>query len=200
MSDSHKDVVLKTQKQIGFVNVEDVGVTQVWFPIHLRSAGSVVGVGLVLLLLVCLFNLCRRKWCLRMKDYCLNCRRRDEARERDDRVLGILARNAIRDGQEASTSVQNHHGRHHHHGAGRGHGRPSGAPRGGHHQARSNGRRHSPGGNKHHWDEENEDQMALALESNLRALAQMAVPSVQASGSKLNPSPEISEDESNVPK
>ena len=208
MSDSQKDVILKSQKQVGFVNVEDVGVTQVWFPIHLRSAGSVVGVGLVLLLLVCLFNLCRRKWCLRIKDYCLNCRRRDEAKERNDRVLEILARGAaIREGQEATTSIQHGRHHHHHHGGGRGHGRHSwAAQRGGHTQGRGYGRRHSPedrhNERQHHWDEDHEEEMAVALEANLRTLAKMAIPSVQqqASGSRLNPSPEISEEETPVPK
>ena len=70
MSDSNKEVVLKTEKQLGVVNVEDVSLTQYWFRIHLRSAGSVIGVGIILVLIVCLFKICRRKMCLRFKDIC----------------------------------------------------------------------------------------------------------------------------------
>ena len=117
MADEMHKVQVKHEKQQGIINIEDVSIEQWWFPIHLKSAGSIVGIGVVLIVLFCIYRTCRKKMCIKLYNVCLSCRKQrddDTARREEERILELLACGTPQDVDLATTS--HHHG----HGHGRG--------------------------------------------------------------------------------
>ena len=172
MSDDPKHLEIKKGSQVGFLNVEDLELNATWFPVHITTVGSVLGVVAVMVTLTCLWRSCRKKTFLKLFDFFHDCRKTKAQREQDKAIelleLEIAAQN------EASTS---HHGRHH-----RGHRGHRHAHRGGHNSGlpRSQGpaiesARHSGMS----WTQaEDREQMTKAIKSNLEAMCKMAMPEV----------------------
>ena len=160
---------------MGVWNIEDVELNATWFPVHITTVGSVLGVVAVLVTLTCLWRSCRKKTFLKVLDCFYDCRKTPEQREQDK--AAELLQMEIAALNEASTSI---HGRHH-----RGHRGHKHSHRGGHHSglARSHGTagpaiespRHSGMG----WTQsEDREQMTKTIKANLEAMCQMAMPQV----------------------
>ena len=172
MSDDQKEIQIKKESQVGFVNVEDIELNQTWFPLHITSVGSVLGVVLVVFTLIFLWHNCRKKTMLKLIDCCHDCRKRRSEREQD-RALELLEREIAAQSHEATTS---HQGRHH-----RGHKGHRHANRGGHHNglARGHGMAiESPRHSGMEWTQAEEQQMTRAIKNNLETMARMALPEV----------------------
>ena len=173
MSDDPQQIQIKKESQVGMVNVEDLTVTQTWFPLHIQSVGSILVVGIVIIALICFWRSCRKKPLIKMFHFCLDCRKSKAEREQE-RVVELLERKAAAQSQnhEASTS------HHHHHRGNRGHRH---AKRGGHNSGLARGHGlavESPRNSGYGWSQAEESQMTRAVKSNLETLARLAMPEV----------------------
>ena len=174
-TDETHQIQIKREQQNGVINIEDLQLSQWWFPLHIRSAGSILAVGLVVVAIFCVWRMCRKKSMIKMYQFCVSCRKNkteEAAKREEEHILEMLERDVDR----ATTS---HHGRGH----GRGH---RGARRGGHNGGPPRGHGHrlameSPHGDGHGWGETEETQLATALKHNLECMARLAMPEVHSS-------------------
>ena len=190
MSDDPHQIQIKKQSQTGVINVEDLTVSQWWFPLHIQSVGSILVVGLVVVSLICVWRTCRKKPLIRLYHFCVSCRKTKAERE-EERVLELLEREAAAHGHEASTS--HHHGRGH----GRGHRH---ARRGGHNGGLARGHGHklameSPWISGNGWSPAEESQLARAVKNNLECMARLAMPEVHARPAGGRPAEEQSDED-----
>ena len=192
MSDDPKQIQVKRQSQTGVINVEDLTVSQWWFPIHLQSVGSILVVGLVIVSLICVWRTCRKKPMIRMFHFCVDCRKSKAEREQE-RVLEMIEREAAAQGHEATTS---HHHQHHNRGHGRG---QRHARRGGHTGGLARGHgmaMESPRINGGVWSPAEESNLARAVKNNLECMARLAMPTpVHARPAGARPKEEQSEED-----